>query len=337
MTTIQSNQSSEFLGIHHHSIVIADVEVSRQFYQQIVGLQLDESRPDMAFDGLWFDVGDQAIHCLCLPNPDPVQDRPQHGGRDRHVALSVYDIEPLIDRLSQNSINFTRSKSGRPAIFFRDPDGNAIEVIECLQISDMKNDLFHTKAERYEQDDQRVANVVNIANTIVDRIPLNPQMRIMDFGSGTGLLLENIAPYVKSITAVDISPSMNEQLQQKRGNLDCELELIEMDFTQETLDRKFDGIISSMTLHHIKDVPAMFQKFHLMLKKDGFIAIADLATEDGSFHEENTGVYHLGFDLQELTEAANLAGFKKINAEFIGAVQKPDRDYSVLLLTGFAQ
>jgi len=124
-----TQQSNEFLGIDHHSVIIQDVEKSRHFYADILGLEIDANRPDLSFDGLWVKVGkQQAIHCLCLQNPDSVDNRPEHGGRDRHVCLVVSDMNTLIDTLEQHYIDYTRSKSGRQAIFFRDPDGNAIEV-----------------------------------------------------------------------------------------------------------------------------------------------------------------------------------------------------------------
>lgn len=125
-----TTSSNVFSGIDHHSVIIADVERSRHFYADILGLQQDGNRPQMSFDGLWFKVGAQSIHCLCLKNPDPVEDRPAHGGRDRHVCLIGNNLNELIDRLEQHYIDYTRSKSGRRAIFFRDPDGNAIEVQE---------------------------------------------------------------------------------------------------------------------------------------------------------------------------------------------------------------
>ena len=121
---------NEFLGIDHHSILIADVARSRAFYTQVVGLGVDDARPELAFDGIWLRVGAQAIHCLCLDNPDPVRGRPEHGGRDRHVCLLIRDMQPLIERLDRHHIPYTRSRSGRAALFFRDPDGNAIEVSE---------------------------------------------------------------------------------------------------------------------------------------------------------------------------------------------------------------
>ena len=176
----------------------------------------------------------------------------------------------------------------------------------------MSNDFFKHKAESYEQDNSRVENVQTIASSILSRIDLKPDMDIMDFGSGTGLLLEQIAPYVRSITAVDISKSMNEQLNKKRAELDCELEIIEMDLTTSNLDRKFDGIISSMTLHHVDDLKAMFDKLYSMLKPGGFIALADLETEDGSFHTEDTGVFHFGFSRDELRDLATGAGFSQV-------------------------
>jgi glyoxylase I family protein len=121
---------SVFSGIDHHSVIISDLERSHHFYVTVLGLEQDLSRPEMSYEGFWFKVGRQAIHCLKLDNPDPVEDRPEHGGRDRHVCLHCTDLNALIDSLEQHYIDYTRSKSGRQAIFFRDPDGNAIEATQ---------------------------------------------------------------------------------------------------------------------------------------------------------------------------------------------------------------
>ena len=126
---------------------------------------------------------------------------------------------------------------------------------------------------------------------------------------------------------------MNQQLEQKRANVPCELEIIEMDLTQSNLNRQFDGIISSMTLHHVDDLKSMFTKLHSMLKPNGFIALADLETEDGSFHIEDTGVFHFGFSTQELIKYASDAGFENIEVNPASIVKKPYGDYPVLLLT----
>ena len=88
---------------------------------------------------------------------------------------------------------------------------------------------------------------------------------------------------------------MNEQLEKKKASLPCELEILDIDLSKENLPRTFDGIISSMTMHHINDVNSMFNRLYSLLPTGGFIAIADLETEDGSFHTEDTGVFHFGF------------------------------------------
>jgi glyoxylase I family protein len=93
-------------------------------------LPLIPDRPDLAFPGAWLDLGAQQIHLLELPNPDPVTGRPAHGGRDRHVALLLNDLDALVQRLDAADIGYTLSRSGRRALFCRDPDGNAVELIE---------------------------------------------------------------------------------------------------------------------------------------------------------------------------------------------------------------
>jgi cyclopropane fatty-acyl-phospholipid synthase-like methyltransferase len=145
---------------------------------------------------------------------------------------------------------------------------------------------------------------------MIDNIQFSKSMHIMDFGSGTGLLLERIAPHVGTITAVDVSKSMNAQLSDKLSRIDCELHMLELDLEKSQLEQKFDGIISSMTMHHIKDVTAMLGKFFAMLNDGGFIAIADLEREDGTFHKADTGVHHAGFATEEIAKVAADIGFR---------------------------
>lgn len=87
-------------------------------------------RPNLPYSGIWIDVGSCQIHLLELENPDSTTGRPKHGGRDRHVALQVESIKSIETSLKLSNINFTLSKSGRNALFCRDPDGNALEFIE---------------------------------------------------------------------------------------------------------------------------------------------------------------------------------------------------------------
>ena len=131
-----------------------------------------------------------------------------------------------------------------------------------------------------------------IAKSIAKNIKLNKNMDILDFGCGTGLLIFPLIQQVKSIHGIDLSPNMLDILEQKKGkfkNITSEIKgVFEVSST-------YDLIISSMVMHHIKDMSALAKKLHNSLNHKGMIAIADLMKEDGSFHDSLDGIYSLGF------------------------------------------
>lgn len=121
-----------FHGVHHIGLLCKDLERSMEFYQTILGLETNPDRPDrkLPYRGAWLWIGPEMIHLMELPNPDPAEGRPEHGGRDRHFCIGVEDIQPLVERLTAAGVKYTESMSGRPAVFFRDPDMNCLEVVE---------------------------------------------------------------------------------------------------------------------------------------------------------------------------------------------------------------
>jgi glyoxylase I family protein len=121
------------IGIHHATLLTSDLAKSRAFYEGVLGLALAQNRPQMSFDGVWYDLAsNQQIHLMLLPNPEAGLHRPAHGGRDRHVALAVRKLSDLKARLEAVGIAYTTSQSGRNAVFCRDPDQNALEFIEVV-------------------------------------------------------------------------------------------------------------------------------------------------------------------------------------------------------------
>ena len=119
-----------FNEILHTGLLVKDTARSLEFYQGVLGLEIDATRPDLGYPGAWLRVGRQQIHLMELTNPDPVTGRPAHGGRDRHFALAVSDVDELRRALDAAGVVYTQSKSGRKAMFCRDPDGNALEFVE---------------------------------------------------------------------------------------------------------------------------------------------------------------------------------------------------------------
>lgn len=84
-----------------------------------------------------------------------------------------------------------------------------------------QKDYFSEKAEEFDVQSSITQNVGNIGQLILKEIPFSKEMHVMDFGSGTGLLLSQIAPFVKEITAIDISKAMIGVLQSKLDRIEC--------------------------------------------------------------------------------------------------------------------
>ena len=121
---------AKVLGLDHVSIIVKDADAAVTFYQALLGLEKLE-RPALGFPGYWLDLyNGQSLHIMQLPNPNADTQRPEHGGRDYHFALRVDSIEMFALKLEQLHMPFTRSRSGRKALFAKDPDNNAFELFE---------------------------------------------------------------------------------------------------------------------------------------------------------------------------------------------------------------
>lgn len=205
----------------------------------------------------------------------------------------------------------------------------------------MTQDYFAGRASTFDQGSHRVRNVDMIAAAIRNHVELTAEMTIMDFGAGTGLLLERIAPQVGPMLAVDTSASMLAELEKKRPELNNALTCIQADITETTQALtpwmgQVDGIISSMALHHVKDTKALITQFYQLLKPTGFIALADLDREDGSFHGADAaarGVQHFGFDREALQRLVESVGFRDVAFVTANVLQRPTGEFPIFLLT----
>jgi len=157
---------------------------------------------------------------------------------------------------------------------------------------------------------------IAVAEGIRKNINLNVNMTALEYGAGTGIASFLLKDYLKEIVMLDSSAEMvritNEKIESAGVlNLKSILYDLEKDNWQGT---KFDLIMTQMVLHHVSDIDSIFIKFSEMLKPGGYIAIADLYPEDGSFHGEGfTG--HKGFDTKELSDSLSKAGFKITSEE----------------------
>ena len=192
---------------------------------------------------------------------------------------------------------------------------------------------FNNAAAQWDKGDMRQNIADAVFQTIVSRIALTNNMKIMDFGAGTGLLSFKIAPMVGSVIGVDLSEKMLEQLEAKNTDK-LSVEALYHDILASSLGYQFNGIVSSMAMHHVEDTAHLFREFYAHLKKDGFIAIADLEEEDGSFHSHgNEGVHHFGFNREQLRHTIENAGFKNVRFHEAYRVEKENGNYPIFVVT----
>lgn len=121
----------DICALLHAGLLVSDLDRARVFYEAVLGLERFPNRPDLPYPGEWYELGNgQQLHLMQLPNPDASSVRPEHGGRDRHIALAVRNMAALKGRLDAAGVRYTASKSGRAALFCRDPDANTLEFVE---------------------------------------------------------------------------------------------------------------------------------------------------------------------------------------------------------------
>nr|VFJ54146.1 MAG: Methyltransferase domain-containing protein [Candidatus Kentron sp. DK] len=170
---------------------------------------------------------------------------------------------------------------------------------------------------------------------------LTPEMDILDFGCGTGLLTIQLRPLVRSITGVDNSRGMLDVFDAKIASRKLDginTALIDLD-EGHALPGRYDVVLSCMTLHHIKETAALLRQFHEIIAPGGYLAIADLDPDNGQFHSDNTGIFHFGFSRTALREVFTEAGFQDIRDRDAAEVAKPGADgqirrFSVFLMIG---
>lgn len=195
-------------------------------------------------------------------------------------------------------------------------------------------DLFNEKAKDWDANEM-VNKMLSsaVGSSILEHIPLHDQMHVMDFGAGTGLISSQIAPLVKKMVAVDTSEAMLNKLVSKPG-LHGKVEIVCQDITDKPIDGKFDLIMSAMAMHHVKDIPKLIQRFAEHLNSGALIALADLDKEDGSFHPKDTeGVFHFGFERNELQIILEKHGFGEIHFLTAHTVNKEEKRFPIFLVT----
>ncbi len=181
---------------------------------------------------------------------------------------------------------------------------------------------FDARAREWDKDKMHMDRSVAIAAKLEKMIPLNPSMKALEYGAGTGILSFLLKDRFSEITLMDNSSEMIKVCIDKTEFYKTNHILpICFDLEHKDFDGQFDIIYNQMVLHHVVDYESIIGTFHSLLNPEGFLAIADLYPEDGSFHGPEVQV-HLGFDPKDLARILKLSGFKNIEYQSVFEVKR---------------
>jgi 2-polyprenyl-3-methyl-5-hydroxy-6-metoxy-1,4-benzoquinol methylase len=200
---------------------------------------------------------------------------------------------------------------------------------------------FDEQALNWDNDPIKVERAMLFAKEILDFVKPDKSLNAFEFGCGTGLLSFQLKDSFKTITLADSSEGMIKVLNEKIAKSGIKnfkplyIDLLETDLESS----RYDVIFTLMTMHHIADIQHIITIFNHMLNSNGYICIADLVKEDGSFHahQENFDG-HNGFVREELSKILSNNGFEveqyKIFYEINKETDHEIKKYPLFLMIG---
>jgi catechol 2,3-dioxygenase-like lactoylglutathione lyase family enzyme len=116
--------------VHHISFAVSDLERSRRFYQEILGLE-EIPRPDFGIPGVWYRAGGSEVHLIGAPEGADLGTRPGSlNPLANHQAFRIEDYRKALEFLRSRNVEVLETRPDLGQMWIRDPDGNIIELIE---------------------------------------------------------------------------------------------------------------------------------------------------------------------------------------------------------------
>ncbi len=190
---------------------------------------------------------------------------------------------------------------------------------------------FDNIASQWDKNPRRQWMTQQIISALKSKIFFRTDMIVADLGTGTGLILTEVYPSVKQIVGFDNSKGMLDVLSHKIQSNDMTNASVEWFDAEKGLlpSNSFDVLVSAMTFHHVSNVSQLCCNVLQSLKPGGKCYVVDLCTEDGTFHDNNEGVKHFGFDGLQMKTWLVEAGFENVSVEQIFEIEKPQGKYPV--------
>ena len=198
---------------------------------------------------------------------------------------------------------------------------------------------FDERAKDWDSDPAKVERARVVAEAIRNAVPLSTNMSELEYGCGTGLLSFALQSDLGQITLADTSQGMLDVLTEKIAAAGVmNMHPARLDLSIDTLPaERYDLTYSLMVLHHIHDAKNMINKFHALLKTNGYLLVADLDKEDGTFHVDGTTDVHKGFERTELKKWVEATGFVNVTFSTAYEIKKDvngmEKSFPVFLMT----
>lgn len=194
---------------------------------------------------------------------------------------------------------------------------------------------FDRLASTWDDKPSRIEMAKRFGEAIRKNLELKSNFRLVDYGCGTGNCAIFLSESVDKVVGIDVSAPMLERFREKIEGFSDKFELICANLQDEHIDFGTpDVIISTMTFHHLDHPKLIANRFFEGLKSGGYIAIIDLDSEDGTFHDRgNEGVKHFGFCRESFKDMLKSLGFIEIGDKTVQTVYKNNKEYSIFLIT----
>jgi glyoxylase I family protein len=115
--------------VHHISFAVSDLERSRAFYENVLGLETIE-RPDFGLAGVWYRAGQAEVHLIQKPEGvDTGQPPDKLSPIANHQAFAIEDYDAALEKLQSHGLEVLEIGANRGQMWVADPDGNVIELI----------------------------------------------------------------------------------------------------------------------------------------------------------------------------------------------------------------
>ncbi|MGA1931421.1 class I SAM-dependent methyltransferase [Arcobacter sp. YIC-464] len=195
---------------------------------------------------------------------------------------------------------------------------------------------FDEAAKTWDQKQSSIDSSNACVNNLLEKIKLKDNANILDYGCGTGFIAFALSNETNNILGMDYSDGMVSRFNEKAQELNFDnIKAIKHNMNEEELPKEeFDLVISSMTMHHIKDTNMFARKCFEALRKDGVVCINDLEKEDGTFHKKhnNDGVEHFGYEKEDVCKIFENQGFEIISCDTVFKHERNDKEYPLFNL-----